>query len=81
MQAAADDLRVFVEVLQSFCDDPRDLAEVRASEARLKNQLFAAQKQLKGHELQVLPSPRQRSNGDSLNVFLLPQISGLLGGF
>ena len=81
MQAAADDLRVFVEVLQSFCDDPRDLAEVRASEASLKNQLAAAQKQLKGHELQVLCPPRQRPEGDSLNfcIILLLQITVVLG--
>ena len=74
MQAAADDLRVFVEVLQSFCDDPRDLAEVRASEASLKNQLAAVQTQLKEHELQVLPSPRHECKGDCLSscIVLLP---------
>lgn len=50
------DLQVFVEVLHTFCDDPRELVEVRASEAGLKNQLSLLQKQLKGNELQVQPS-------------------------
>ena len=62
MQVVSEDLRIFVEVLQTFCDDPRDLAEVRSSEARLKSQLTSTQKQLKGHELQVtLFSARQPS--------------------
>ena len=45
---------MFVEVLQNFCEDPREVAEVRASEAKLKAQLTSAQKQAQGHELQVL---------------------------
>lgn len=53
VQLVSEDLRVFVDVLQTFCDDPRDLAEVRSSEAKLKNQLTSAQKELKGHALQV----------------------------
>ncbi len=53
MQTVSEDLRLFVEVLQSFCDDPRDLAEVLKSEAKAKSQLSSVQKQLKGHEVQV----------------------------
>lgn len=52
-QVVSEDLRIFVEVLQSFCDDPRDLAEIRSSEAKLKSQLSSMQTELKGHELQV----------------------------
>ena len=47
-------MRLFVEVLQSFCEDPRDLAEVRLSEAKLKGQSSSAQKQLQGQEVQVV---------------------------
>lgn len=53
VQVAAEDMRLFVEMLQSFCEDPRDLAEVRLSEAKLKSQLSSAQKQLQGQEVQV----------------------------
>lgn len=53
LQIVSEDLRVFVEVLQAFCDDPRDLVEVRSNEAKLKSQLAVLQKQMKGHELQV----------------------------
>ena len=53
VQTVSEDLRLFVEVLQSFCDDPRDLAEVLKSEAKAKSQLSSVQKQLKGHEVQV----------------------------
>ena len=53
LQVVAEDLRLFVEVLQTFCADPRDLAEVRVSEARLKDELQTVQRKLKGHELQV----------------------------
>ena len=58
-------MRLFVEVLQSFCEDPRDLAEVRLSEAKLKSQSSPAQKQLQGQEIQVKPpgSPMTRKKG------------------
>jgi len=45
-QSRADDLRLFVEVLQTFCDDPRDAAAARLGEARAKEQLAEAQRQL-----------------------------------
>lgn len=45
-QSRADDLRLFVEVLTTFCDDPRDLAQARADEARARQQLADAQRQL-----------------------------------
>lgn len=53
LQVLAEDLKLFVEMFQTFCEDPRDLAEVRVSEAKLKEELKAVQRQLKGHELQV----------------------------
>ncbi len=45
-QSRADDLRLFVEVLQTFCDDPRDAAAARLGEARAKQELAEAQRQL-----------------------------------
>ena len=45
-QARAEDLRLFVEVLQEFCNDPRQEAEVRASEARLKHEVSTLQNQM-----------------------------------
>ena len=45
-QARTEDLRLFVEVLQDFCNDPRQEAEVRASEARLKHEVFTLQTQM-----------------------------------
>jgi len=72
MQSVSEDLRVFVEVLQSFCDDPRDLAEVRTSESKLKTQLSAVQKQLKSHELQVRPPPPKPSSPRLQNASGMP---------
>ena len=57
-QVASEDMRLFVEVLQNFCDDSRELAEVRGSEAKLKSQLNSAQKQLKGQDIQVNEAKR-----------------------
>lgn len=50
---AADDLRAFVEVLTTFCDDPRDMAAVRSSEAALKAQLAQLRLELQGGDPQV----------------------------
>jgi E3 ubiquitin-protein ligase BRE1 len=50
---AAEDLRAFVEVLTTFCDDPRDLAAVRSSEATLKTQLAQLRLELQGGDPQV----------------------------
>lgn len=40
------DLTAFVEVLIHLCDDPREVSEVRASEASLRAQLQAVNAQL-----------------------------------
>lgn len=40
------DLRLFVEVSRSFLDDPRELTEVHAAEAALKEQVAALRAQL-----------------------------------
>lgn len=53
VQGVADDLRVFVEVLQRFCNDPQDLVEVKASEARLEKRVVSLQQQLEGSDMQV----------------------------
>ncbi|KAK9864077.1 hypothetical protein WJX84_011985 [Apatococcus fuscideae] len=46
LKARTEDLRLFVEVLQEFCNDPRQEAEVRASEARLKHEVSTLQSQM-----------------------------------
>ncbi|KAK9864134.1 hypothetical protein WJX84_006373 [Apatococcus fuscideae] len=46
LKARTEDLRLFVEVLQEFCNDPRQEAEVRASEARLKHEVSLLQSQM-----------------------------------
>lgn len=53
-QVLVDDLKLFVEMFQTFCEDPRDLADLKVSEAKLKEELETVQNQLKGHELQVI---------------------------
>lgn len=47
------DLQAFVDVLTTYCSDPRDVAEVRASEAALREQVQDLKQQLQGHQLQA----------------------------
>lgn len=57
-QSRADDLRLFVEVLTTFCDDPRDAVEARAGEARARAQLADAQRQLEAAGTQAVEVSR-----------------------
>ena len=43
-----------MEVLTTFCDDPRDRAEARADEARARQQLADAQRQLEAAGAQAV---------------------------
>ena len=47
------ELKAFVEVLTVYCNDPRELAEVRASEAALREQVagFKTQLQVRGEQV------------------------------
>ncbi|GFR44229.1 hypothetical protein Agub_g5420, partial [Astrephomene gubernaculifera] len=51
LKEAVADLRAFVDVLTTVCSDPREVAEVRASEAALRSQLADCRQQLQGHSL------------------------------
>ncbi|KAK9831868.1 hypothetical protein WJX81_003988 [Elliptochloris bilobata] len=53
-KSRADDLRLFVEVLTEFCKDPRDVVESRAGEARARQQLAEAQRQLEAAGVQAV---------------------------
>lgn len=57
-QSRADDLRLFVEVLTTFCDDPRDAVEARAGEARARQQLADVQRQLEAAGTQAVEVSR-----------------------
>lgn len=46
LQGQVGELRLFVEMLLQFCDDPRDLAEVRLSERSLQQQLQRLEQRL-----------------------------------
>jgi hypothetical protein len=50
-----EDMHIFVQLLQDVSDEPADLTQLRQSEARLKEQLSAAESKLEGHPLQVWP--------------------------
>lgn len=41
-----NDLKAFVDVLTVYCNDPRELTEVRTSEAALKEQVASLKTQL-----------------------------------
>ncbi len=47
-QVKARDLQVFVEVLLNCSEDPREILDIRASEARLKAQVDNLQSRLSG---------------------------------
>ncbi|EFJ46479.1 hypothetical protein VOLCADRAFT_92990 [Volvox carteri f. nagariensis] len=51
LKEAVADLRAFVEVLTTYGSDPRDVVEVRASEAALRAQVAELKQQLQGHSL------------------------------
>ena len=63
-QARARDMEVFVQVLLSYSDDPRDVSEVRASEARYRALAGSLRSQLDGPEHQArLDALKQREVG------------------
>ena len=57
-----NDLKAFVDVLTVYCNDPRELTEVRTSEAALKEQVASLQTQLEvsprrvGDEYEIVSS-------------------------
>ncbi|GIL57188.1 hypothetical protein Vafri_12491 [Volvox africanus] len=51
LKEAITDLRAFVDVLTTYGNDPREVVEVRASEASLRAQLAELKQQLQGHPL------------------------------
>ena len=48
----SEDLRVFVEVLQSLHPEPADMVQLRASEAQLRGRVAKLQADMDGHHLQ-----------------------------
>ena len=48
----SEDLRVFVEVLQSLNPEPADMQVLRASEAQLRSKVVKLQADMDGHHLQ-----------------------------
>lgn len=59
LQATIGELRLFVEVLLRFCEDPRDVAEVRLQEAVLKKEVEQLRSKLKAAEEGAMPSVQQ----------------------
>ena len=53
MQARARDMEVFVQVLLNYSDDPRELSELRASEARYRALADSLRSKLDGPEHQA----------------------------
>ncbi|GLI67633.1 hypothetical protein VaNZ11_011881 [Volvox africanus] len=51
LKEAITDLRAFVDVLTTYGNDPREVVEVRASEASLRTQVAELKQQLQGHPL------------------------------
>jgi hypothetical protein len=49
-QVKAQDLQVFVEVLLNCSEDPREILDIRTSEARLRTQVDSLQSRLDGPE-------------------------------
>ena len=61
LQARARDMEVFVQVLLSYSDDPRDISEIRASEARYRALADSLRSRLDGQEHQArLDALKQR---------------------
>ena len=52
LQERSEDLRVFVEVLQSLTPEPEDLLHLRASESSLREKVARLEASLEGHQLQ-----------------------------
>lgn len=52
VQAKSEDLRIFVEVLQSLHPEPADMLQLRASEAQLRNRVAKLQADADAHHLQ-----------------------------
>ena len=52
VQVRSEDVRVFVEVLQSLHPEPADMVQLRASEAQLRGRVAKLQADMDGHHLQ-----------------------------
>ncbi|DBA67317.1 TPA: hypothetical protein ACH3X2_001617 [Trebouxia sp. C0005] len=52
LKVRSEDLRVFVEVLQSLHPEPADMVQLRASEAQLRGRVAKLQADMDGHHLQ-----------------------------
>ena len=64
LQARARDMEVFVQVLLSYSEDPRDVSEIRASEARYRALADSLRSKLDGQEHQArLHALKQREVG------------------
>ena len=53
LQARARDMEVFVQVLLNYSDDPRELSEIRTSEARYRALADSLRSKLEGPEFQA----------------------------
>ena len=53
LQARARDMEVFVQVLLNYSDDPRELSEIRASEARYRALADSLRSKLEGADWQA----------------------------
>ena len=52
VQVKSEDLRVFVEVLQTLNSEPTDMLQLRSSEAQLRNKVAKLQAEADGYNLQ-----------------------------
>eukprot|EP00887_Chlorella_sp_A99_P005997 scaffold27.g5997.t1 len=67
------DMHMFIQINRTFMRDPRQLTELRASEARLKECVAELQRQLSGHPLKVELAAAQRREAE-----LQTQVDSLL---
>ena len=82
LQERSEDLRVFVEVLQTLTPEPDDMLRLRASEAVLREKVGKLEADWNGHHLQQTINKLQQAEVDvvpclhalSLIAFLLVTI-------
>ena len=71
VQVKSEDLRIFVEVLQSLNPEPADMLQLRTSEAQLRNKVAKLQAEADGHNLQQTVKQLQQAevNLKALSAF------------
>lgn len=72
MQERSEDLRVFVEVLQSLTSEPDDLLRLRASEAALREKVGKLEADWNEHHLQQTINKLQQAEVNAVTCFACP---------